>query len=91
MRLCQNRRRGRDNLDGQGLRLLQWKSIFFVVLPAANLHHKDERRGHLLLHGRLWSSPWMESQLDSSDTRSDSSSHASIIMISNIAIIDKKY
>ena len=91
MRLRQNRRRGRDNLDGQGLRLLRSKTISFVVLPAANLHHKDERRGHLLLHGRLWSSPWMESQMDGGDTRSDYSSHNCIIIICNITMIDQTY
>ena len=91
MRLCQNRRRGRDNLDGQGLRLLPPKSVSFVLLPAANLHHKDERRGHLLPHGQLWSKVWMESQLDGSDTRSDTSSHTFVIIISNIAMIDQTY
>ena len=92
MRLCQNRGRGRDNLDGQGLRLLQWcKSISFVVLPAANLHHKYERRGHLLPHGRFWKPRWMESQMDGGDTRSGYSSHNCIIMISNITMIHRTY
>ena len=91
MRPCQNRRRGRDTLDGQGLWLLRPKSSSFVLLPAANLHHKDQRRGHLLLHGQLFCNVWMESQLDGSDTRSDSSFHTCITMISNIAMIDRTY
>ena len=62
-----------------------------MVLPAANLHHKDERRGHLLLHGRLWTRPWMESQMDGGFTRSGYSSHNCIIMISNITMIQRMY
>ena len=90
MRLCQNRGRGRDNLDGQGLRLLHWcKSISSLLLPAANLHHKDERRGHLLPHGQLWINRWMESQMDGSDTRSATSSHTCIITVSDIAMVDQ--
>ena len=91
MRPCQNPRRGRDNLDGQGLRLFRLTTISCVLLPAANLHHKDKHSGHLLLHGQLLSHVWMESQLDGGDARSESSLHKCIVMISNIAVIDPTY
>ena len=90
MRLCQSHRRGRDNLDGQGMWLVQLKSKSFVLLPAANLHHKEQHSGHLLLHGQFYSIRWMESQLDGGDTRSDSLSHTRIIMISKVATTDQK-
>ena len=89
MRLCQNHRGGRDNLDGQGMWVVLLKSKSFVLLPAPNLHHKEQQRGHLLLHGQFYSTPWMESQLDGGDTRSDSLSHTGIIMISKVAMTDQ--
>ena len=90
MRLCQSHRRGRDNLDGQGMWPLLLQSKSSLLLPAANLHHKEQQRGHLLLHGRYFSIRWMESQLDGGDTRSDSLSHTRIIMISKVAMTDQK-
>ena len=73
MRLCQNRRRGRDNLDGQGLWLLLSATFSFILLLAAHLHLKQRHCGHLLPHGQFISNLWMEPQLDGGDTRWDTS------------------
>ena len=69
MRLCQDHGWGRDNLDGQELRLLRSRSIFSLVLPAANHNDQEQQSGDLLPHGWLWYRHWLESQLERIDTR----------------------
>ena len=91
MRLCQNRRRGWDNLDGQGLWLLLSETFSFILLHATHLHLKQRHRGHLLPHGQFRSSLWMESQLDGGDTRWETSLQNFISMVYNNARIDQTF
>ena len=60
-RLCQNHRWGRDDLDGQQLRLLWCSSIFFLVLPAADHNQLHQLSGDLLPHQWRECTGWLES------------------------------
>ena len=61
VRLCQDHRWGRDNLDGQQLRLLLRGPIFFLVLPATNYHNEYQYSGNILPHEYRSYKGWMES------------------------------
>ena len=69
IRLCQNHRRGRDDLDGQQLRQLWSWSIFFLLLPAAVHDQLHQHSGDLLPHRWLGCSGWLESWLDRTHSR----------------------
>ena len=69
LRLRQDQRWGRDNLDGQQLRLLLQRPIWFLVLPATNYHNENQHSGNILPHEWRWYKAWMESRLERGDAR----------------------
>ena len=73
MWLCQDHGWGQDDLDGQELRLLLRRSIWFRLLPAVNHNDQKQQSEDILQHRWRSYKPWLESHLECSDTRSEDS------------------